>query len=44
LNRAGTAHPNAKNVALYRELQSLQDELSRSLRGVFRKHRRFVSG
>src|SRR6266566_4429618 len=44
LNRAGTAHPNAKNVALYRELQSLQDELSRSLRGVFTKHRRFVSG
>src|SRR2546425_690827 len=42
--RAGTAHPNAKNVALYRELQSLQDELSRSLRGVFTKHRRFVSG
>ena len=44
LNRAGTAHPKAKNVALYRELQSLQDELSRSLRGVFTKHRRFVSG
>ena len=44
LNRAGTAHPNAKNVALYRELQSLQDELSRSLRGLFPKHRRFVSG
>src|SRR5437870_2944386 len=44
LNRAGTAHPNAKNLALYRELQSLQDELSRSLRGLFAKHRRFVSG
>jgi sugar (pentulose or hexulose) kinase len=43
LNRAGTAHPNAESVALYRELQSLQDELSRSLRGVFTKHRRFVS-
>jgi sugar (pentulose or hexulose) kinase len=42
LNRGGTAHPNAKNVALYGELQLLQDELSRSLRGVFAKHRRFV--
>ncbi len=42
LNRAATAHPNAKNVALYRELQSVQDELSRSLRGVFAKHRRFL--
>jgi xylulokinase len=44
LNRAETARPNSKHVALYRELQSLQDELSRSLRGVFTKHRRFVSG
>jgi D-xylulose kinase len=43
LNRATTAQPDSKNVALYRELQSLQDELSRSLRGVFTKHRRFVS-
>ena len=43
LNRAATADPNAKNVALYRELQSLQDELSRSLRGVFARHRRFVA-
>src|SRR5437660_10200932 len=42
LNRAETAHPNAKNAAIYRELQSLQDELSRSLRAVFTRHRRFV--
>ena len=42
LNRAETAHPNARNVAIYRELQALQDELSRSLRDVFTKHRRFV--
>jgi sugar (pentulose or hexulose) kinase len=42
LNRSETAHPNAKNAAVYRELQSLQDELARSLRGVFAKHRRFV--
>jgi hypothetical protein len=29
-------------VAAYRELQALQDELSKSLRGVFAKHREFV--
>ena len=43
LNRAETTQPNAKSAALYRELQALQDELSRSLRGVFAKHRRLVS-
>jgi xylulokinase len=43
LNRAETAQPNAKNVAIYRELQSVQDELSLSLRGIFPKHRRLVS-
>jgi D-xylulose kinase len=42
LNRTETAHPNAKNVVVYRELQSLQDELSRALRGVFARHRRLV--
>jgi xylulokinase len=43
LNPAETAQPEGKNVALYRELQSLQDEMSSSLRGVFNKHRQFVS-
>jgi len=43
LNRAETAHPNVKNVARFSELQSLQDNLSRSLRGVFARHRRFLS-
>ena len=43
LNRAETAEPNARNVKLYRELQELQDETSRSLRGVFARHRRFVN-
>jgi len=42
LNTSETAEPNAKNVAVYRELQPLQDELSRSLRGVFGKHRKFM--
>jgi len=42
LNPTETAQPNAKNVAVYRKLQALQDELSNSLRGVFAKHRAFV--
>jgi len=42
LNRAETTQPNAKSVAVYRELQVLQDELSRSLRKVFTQHRQFV--
>jgi sugar (pentulose or hexulose) kinase len=33
--------PNAANVARYRELQALQDDLSQALRGVFARHRRF---
>jgi sugar (pentulose or hexulose) kinase len=36
LNRAGTAQPDSKHVAIYRELQLLQDELSRSLRACSR--------
>ena len=43
LNRAETATPKKENVAVYRELQELQDETSRALRGVFTKHRRLVS-
>jgi xylulokinase len=43
LNRAETVHPKAKNVAIYRELQALQDEMSLALRGVFVKHRQVVS-
>ena len=42
LNRAETAEPVAKNVAVYQELQALQDATSRALRGVFTQHRRFV--
>ena len=38
LNRDETAVPNAKNVELYREMQGLQDELSRSLRPAFKRH------
>jgi sugar (pentulose or hexulose) kinase len=42
LNPAETAPPDKKNVAVYRELQSLQDEMSSSLRGAFARHREFV--
>ena len=40
LNQAETATPKKDAVAAYRELQGLQDALSKSLRGVFVKHRR----
>lgn len=43
LNSAETAWPNSRNVKVYREWQSIQDELSSSLRPVFDKHRRFVT-
>ena len=42
LNQAETAEPDAKNVAVYRELQALQDQTSKALRGVFKQHRAFV--
>jgi D-xylulose kinase len=42
LNAAETAEPNPKNVKAYQELQTLQDELSASLRKVFTQHRQFV--
>jgi xylulokinase len=34
--------PDRANVARYRELQALQDELSLALRGVFARHRRLA--
>jgi sugar (pentulose or hexulose) kinase len=43
VNRSEVATPNAKNVAVYRELQALQDETSQALRGAFTRHRQFVS-
>jgi sugar (pentulose or hexulose) kinase len=44
LNRAETAEPNARHAGVYRELQALQDETSRALRGAFAIHRNFVLG
>ncbi|MEO6243877.1 MAG: xylulokinase [Opitutaceae bacterium] len=40
LNEATRCTPNKANVACYRELQTLQDDLSGALRGVFNRHRR----
>jgi xylulokinase len=42
LNPAERAEPNAECVAVYRELQSLQDAASKALREVFANHRTFV--
>lgn len=39
LNPKETAEPQEGNVAVYRELQALQDELSLTLRGLFARHR-----
>jgi xylulokinase len=43
LNDSETARPNKKNVAVYQQLQALQDSLSTNLRTVFPKHRQFAS-
>jgi xylulokinase len=44
LNDAERAEPIEKNVAIYRELQALQDDASKALRGFFPRHRKFVLG
>ena len=43
LNEAETATPKKGAVAVYHELQELQDDFSKSLRGVFAKHRRSLA-
>ncbi len=43
VNRAEIAHPDSKAAAIYREMQSIQDQLGRSLRPVFGTHRAFVN-
>ncbi len=42
LNTAERAEPDPVSVEVYRELQALQDELSLSLRDLFKRHRAFV--
>ena len=44
LNKPEAAHPAKAEVSIYRELQTLQDELSLALRPVFMRHHRFVNG
>jgi xylulokinase len=44
VNRNETAEPRARNVAFYRDLQSLQDATSQALRPVFGRHRALVTG
>ena len=44
LNPRETARPDRQRVAVYRELQTIQDSLSGALREVFKRHRRFVLG
>jgi len=42
VNEVERAEPNPGNVKVYREMQALQDDLSKSLRGVFGRHRELV--
>jgi len=42
LNPGEKAEPDPTNAEVYRELQQLQDDLSLSLREVFKRHRAFV--
>jgi sugar (pentulose or hexulose) kinase len=44
LNTAETVDPTPENAAIYQELQTLHDQLSRTLRPVFSTHRKFLSG
>ena len=42
LNPRQTAQPEKANVAVYRELQVIQGQLSTDLRGAFSRHRKFL--
>jgi sugar (pentulose or hexulose) kinase len=44
LNPRETATPVEENVEIYEEMQLLQDEVSRSLRDAFTRHRAIVTG
>ncbi|HEY3861664.1 MAG TPA: xylulokinase [Verrucomicrobiae bacterium] len=44
LNKAEAAHPGKAGVQVYRDMQTLQDELSMALRPVFSRHHRLVTG
>ena len=42
LNNRETTEPKPENVAIYKEVQSLQNDLSKSLRKQFSKHRNII--
>ena len=42
INAGESAHPDPKNVEAYRELQEIQNEMSKALLGAFKKHRQFL--
>ena len=42
LNARESVRPRKQNVAIYREIQAIQDSISESLRPVFRHHRKIV--
>jgi xylulokinase len=43
LNTRETARPKKKNVAIYREIQQIQDDLSVNLRKIFSRHRKLTA-
>ncbi len=44
VNHNESAEPDPRNVEAYLAMQAMQDDLSKALRGVFRKHRQIVLG
>jgi sugar (pentulose or hexulose) kinase len=44
LNKPEAARPSKAGVQIYRELQTIQDELSAALRPLFPRHHRFAAG
>jgi len=42
LNTRETTRPRKQNVAIYREIQQIQDDLSVNLRGTFFRHRKLT--
>jgi len=42
LNSGETAQPDPERAAVYRQLQTIQDAMSLSLRDVFKQHRQFL--
>jgi xylulokinase len=43
LNASETVRPNKQNMAVYREIQQIQDDLSANLREIFPRHRKLTA-